>query len=302
MRGKLIGRKALATTMLDKVYGITKQEVQQFLDKQVESVLADWQLKDKAVSFVTDWGSNMVKAGESLKERLSNYVGSVNCLQHLISNGLKDFAKNDSLASVISKAKEVVQYMTGHGAPRAIYDEKKKELHGTALIKAGTTRFGSNVMSMESVERNEKVLQATVGSAEYDAFIQKQSKAADKAAAIKMKGLVNDTSSTLFSDLKWAVDTLAPFQAAIKEVEGDTAKLSDAYYALQVLSKHVKKVKAAQGSLVQLLEDDDTPMQTQMLALDFVSTGFDEAWQQRSQQACTDMVVATAILDPRCVW
>lgn len=63
-----------------------------------------------------------------------------------------------------------------------------------------------------------KVLRATVGSAEYDAYIQKQSKAADKAAAVKIKGLINDTSSTLFSDTKWAVDTLAPFQSAIKEV------------------------------------------------------------------------------------
>jgi hypothetical protein len=45
-----------------------------------------------------------------------------------------------------------------------------------------------------------------------------QSKAADKAAATKIKGLINDTSSTLFDDIKWAVNLLAPFQSAIKEV------------------------------------------------------------------------------------
>ena len=122
---------------------------------QIEGVLGKWNIKDKTVAFVTDWGSNMVKAGECLQEMLPNYAGSVNCLQHLISNGLTDFAKNASLASIIAKSKEVVQYVTGRTAPHAIYDEKKQQLGGTALVKAGTTRFGSNVLSMESVERNE---------------------------------------------------------------------------------------------------------------------------------------------------
>jgi hypothetical protein len=62
------------------------------------------------------------------------------------------------------------------------------------------------------------VLRATVSSDKFDSFIQSQSKATDKEAAIKFKGLINDTSSVLFSDIKWAVDTLAPFQSAIKEV------------------------------------------------------------------------------------
>jgi hypothetical protein len=122
---------------------------------QVESVLGKWNIKGKVVAFVTDWGSNMVKAGECLQEMLPNFAGSVNFLQHLISNGLKDFAKNESLASIVAKTKEMVQYLTGHTTPRAIYDEKKRELGGTTLVKAGTTRFGSNVLSMESVERNE---------------------------------------------------------------------------------------------------------------------------------------------------
>jgi hypothetical protein len=62
------------------------------------------------------------------------------------------------------------------------------------------------------------VLRATVSSDKYDTFIQSQSKAADKEAATKFTGLIKDTSSTLFSDIKWAVDTLAPFPSAIKEV------------------------------------------------------------------------------------
>jgi hypothetical protein len=63
-----------------------------------------------------------------------------------------------------------------------------------------------------------KVLRATVSSPGYEAFIKNQSKAADKAAATKIKGLINDTSSTLFDDVKWAVNWLARFQSAIREV------------------------------------------------------------------------------------
>ncbi|WIA33014.1 hypothetical protein OEZ86_006171 [Tetradesmus obliquus] len=351
MKGKLIGRKALATTMLDKVYGKTQSKVEGFLQEQkyvatstdawssshnagahvlnlnaiangtsvfldmvftgadshtgnyiatqVESVLGKFNILDKTVAFVTDWGSNMVKAGECLQEMLPHYAGSVNCLQHLISNGLKDFANNESVASIMAKGKEVVQYLTGRTIPRAIYDEKKQQLGGTALVKAGTTRFGSNVLSMESVERNEKVLRATVSSDKFDSFIQSQSKATDKEAAIKFKGLINDTSSVLFSDIKWAVDTLAPFQSAIKEVEGDTAKLSDGYYAVQALTKHVEKISAAQGSYLNMMQDDDTPAQTLALAFDFATSGFAEAWDTRAKQATTDLVVAAAIVDPR---
>uniref|UniRef100_A0A383W2G9 HAT C-terminal dimerisation domain-containing protein n=1 Tax=Tetradesmus obliquus TaxID=3088 RepID=A0A383W2G9_TETOB len=335
MKGKLIGRKALATTMLDKVYEKTQSKVEGFLQEQkyvatstdawssshnagahvlnvnaitngtsvfldmVESVLGKWNILDKTVAFVTDWGSNMVKAGECLQEMLPHYAGGVNCLQHLISNGLKDFAKNESVASIMAKGKEVVQYLTGRTVPRAIYDEKKQQLGGTALVKAGTTRFGSNVLSMESVERNEKVLRATVSSDKFDSFIQSQSKATDKEAAIKFKGLINGTSSVLFSDIKWAVDTLAPFQSAIKEVEGDTAKLSDGYYAVQALTKHVEKISAAQGSYLNMMQDDDTPAQTLALAFDFATSGFAEAWDTRAKQATTDLVVAAAIVDPR---
>jgi hypothetical protein len=84
------------------------------------------------------------------------------------------------------------------------------------------------------------------------------------------------------------------------QVEGDTAKLSDAYYTVQVLNKHVQKISAVQGSLVNMMEDDDTPPQTLGLAYDFISSGFSEDWDKRSKQATTDMVVAAAILDPRC--
>lgn len=62
------------------------------------------------------------------------------------------------------------------------------------------------------------VLRATVNSTEYHDFMQRQKKPSDKAQALEVKGVIADTSSTYFLDLKWSLDTLAPFVSAIREV------------------------------------------------------------------------------------
>jgi hypothetical protein len=90
-----------------------------------------------------------------LQDLLPNCFASVGCLQHCINLALKDFAKQECLAGTISQASDLVTYITGRTATRAIYDEMKADLDGTALIKAGGTRFGTNVLSMESLEQNE---------------------------------------------------------------------------------------------------------------------------------------------------
>jgi hypothetical protein len=48
-------------------------------------------------------------------------------------------------------------------------------------------------------------------------------------------------------------------------VEGDTAKLSDGYYAVQALTKHVEKISAKQGSYVNMMEDDMTSTRVRKL-------------------------------------
>lgn len=51
---------------------------------------------------MTDWGSNMVSAGTELASKLTNFLTSVQCLQHLLNNALKDFAKEPSLGTLSS--------------------------------------------------------------------------------------------------------------------------------------------------------------------------------------------------------
>ena len=81
-------------------------------------------------------------------------------------------------------------------------------------------------------------------------------------------------------------------------MEGDTAKLSDAYFAVQALTSHVKATSSTQGSFTNMLLDDTTPESTLAVSHSF-SQGFLQAWQPRADQACSSAAIAAALLDPR---
>lgn len=49
---------------------------------------------------------------------------------------------------------------------------------------------------------------------------------------------------------------------AALQKEGDNAKLSDAFYAVLALTKHFKAISREQGSLVNFLRDNVTPLST----------------------------------------
>lgn len=107
------------------------------------------------VGIVTDWGANMRAAERELGKLLPNCVILVSCFMHLLNNALKDFAKEPHLEKLIADVKELVEFMCRHTATHALYDAKKKELQGTALVKPVATRFGSNISMLHSIVRNE---------------------------------------------------------------------------------------------------------------------------------------------------
>lgn len=125
------------------------------LPLQVFQVLEKWGVADKAVAFITDWGSNMISAGNILQAKLPNCVAQSHCLQHLLNNALKDFANHPGLSALVGTAKDVVNYINRHAVLRATYDKHKKALKGTALVKPVATRFGSSVAMLRSISANE---------------------------------------------------------------------------------------------------------------------------------------------------
>jgi hypothetical protein len=142
-----------------------------------------------------------------------------------------------------------------------------------------------------------KVLRALVNSPGYEAFMERTDRTT-ASTAMRIKGRIANTDSTFSADVKWAIDVLMPFVSGIKELEADTAKLSDGFFLVLGLSEHVKAICDHFGSFTNMLLDKDTAASTLVLAHSFTTT-FQEAWTERSAAVMTPAVVATAMLDPR---
>lgn len=143
-----------------------------------------------------------------------------------------------------------------------------------------------------------RVLQAVVGCDEYQQYVERLRSQHEKNEATDIKGIIADTSSPFFSNITWALNTLAPFHSAIKEVEGDTAKLSDGYYATLMLSQHVAAIAKDEASYMRMLLDDSLPGETLVLGNSFSRT-FQSEWTEREKQASSAAAAAAAMLDPR---
>ena len=68
---------------------------------------------------------------------------------------MQDISKGEAVGAVISRAKELVEYITNHTIPQAIYQKYKAELRvGKGLVKPNATRFATNVLMLEALEAN----------------------------------------------------------------------------------------------------------------------------------------------------
>lgn len=111
--------------------------------------------------------------------------------------------------------------------------------------------------------------------------------------------MIADTSSEFFYVLTWLVNTLAPFLTAIRQVEGDTAALSDAYYTIAALTKHMALVDEAFGTYTSALNlPDETPPSVVALGMS-AARRMKEMWAERAPAGLTAAHVATAMLDMR---
>lgn len=142
------------SVFLDLVFTGTHSHTGAFIADSVLDVLKDWGVEGKTVAFITDWGSNMVSAGNILQTKLSACLTPVHCIMHLLNNALKDFCKHPGLNNVLDTVNRVVKYFNSKDFLRSLYDVHKGLLKGTALIKPAATRFGSNVGVLRAVEHN----------------------------------------------------------------------------------------------------------------------------------------------------
>lgn len=172
--------------MLDLVPTGGASHTSQFLAGAVIKVLKNYDVTDKVVGVTTDWGANMRSSYDLLSEELP-LVGYAGCAQHLLSLALKvclvgvcvawgcrrrapcllstpthsprptswqDFGTIADVKETVAKAMRIVDYISKHTLTNAVYERYMLELKGTTLKKPCLTRFGSNVIMLQSLLDN----------------------------------------------------------------------------------------------------------------------------------------------------
>lgn len=100
---------------------------------------------------------------------------------------------------------------------------------------------------------------------------------------------------------------LAPFVVIIRDVQGDTATLADAYVQLRALRAHIASVTApgrdCSALLAQAMEYDSGPFNVSMQVEEVIYTKLMPAYEARIERPLVmcDALPAAAILHPVCV-
>lgn len=146
------------------------------------------------------------------------------------------------------------------------------------------------------------VLQATMGSTRFTQWLGENARNAD---ALEIKGWVLDSGSTFWADTSYVLAIMGPFESGLKEVEGDTATLADAYFIIRGLEQHVARHCGGGQPFTTLLQNAveyaAAPLGANpTLEAEFVST-LPALWQKRREFMWHNSMATAALVDPRWV-
>ena len=91
----------------------------------------------------------------------------MNCFAHTAQLLLSDIISHWSV--VVGKA-ETLESFFRRGYPRQVYEEKMRKVDGTLLIAPGQTRWGSRVDMLQSVVKNNTVIDHALGRLRREKF------------------------------------------------------------------------------------------------------------------------------------
>ncbi|KAK6182233.1 hypothetical protein SNE40_009961 [Patella caerulea] len=132
--------KVLCTTKFDESH--TAENITSFL----ESVMDEWDIREKTVALVTDNASNMLLAASKL-----DGITHMPCFAHTLNLAAQKGLKTDGVSRVLSKIRKVVTYF--HKSTSATELLRSKHtllgLPGHKLIKDVTTRWNSTYDMVE---------------------------------------------------------------------------------------------------------------------------------------------------------
>lgn len=120
------------------------------------------------VLVVTDTCNTMKKCWDIIQDEFP-WMNILPCQAHVVSLLLKDIGNVDNVQTVIKDENTVINWFSNHQLPLAILRRKVKEALGTTkeLVRAATTRFGTNTLVGERLLELQPALQATIVDKEY---------------------------------------------------------------------------------------------------------------------------------------
>ncbi|CAG8613337.1 24680_t:CDS:2, partial [Gigaspora rosea] len=171
---KLPNRKRLSTTLLDKVYNETKQEIELLISKthptgeicqnsktianNLKQIIVQVGIK-KISAVITDNAAVMKKAWKILEKEYSK-IFFLECISHNLHLLVNDIIRIPWAAEIVKKAKEIVKYFKSHNIPAAILKRHRTCAHKKSL-KTFITCWGSIMACLSSLVENKSAIHLT---------------------------------------------------------------------------------------------------------------------------------------------
>ena len=177
----------------------------------------------KVPAICTDNASVMRKTWRLLREKFHGLF-TYGCAPHAFNLHAKDICAMPQFAKLNDNTNTIVTWFNKHlqADGRATLTRIQLDIYGKekALVKAGATRWNSQVSAAESVLDNRAALTTLVTERDFDT---------SKPGAKDLKKLIVDVDDEYWSLLSEWVDMMQPLRLAIHCLQADYATLSDVF-------------------------------------------------------------------------
>lgn len=203
------------------------------------------------VAIVTDTCSTMQKAWSIVQDEFP-WICAVPCMAHVASLLAKDAAKVKEVDSLLKEESLIINWFTNHQKPLAILRRVTREKLGKPLelIKAGATRFGTNTLVGERLNKLRGCLQQTVVDDDYVAENYKdgpdQTEATNCESVVRAKKggtakvLVLDDG--FWSRVKDHVASTMPILKLLRRHDSSAPTVGKVYNGFFQLGEHLKSL------------------------------------------------------------
>src|SRR5262249_38824911 len=172
--------------------------------------------EENVVQIVTDNEASYKAAGKKLMEK-RQHLYWVPCAAHCLDLMMEDIGKDKFVAELVVQAQKITTFIYGHN--RILNMMRANATNGRDLIRAGPTRFASNFISLESLQRHKHELIAFFNSTEYIEYVQSSLRDESATTARSVSKIVGDTR--FWEKVGYYLKLVEPLVQVLRLVDGD---------------------------------------------------------------------------------